>query len=104
MDSETNSTNGTNDTRPISGGTTTEENTTEEFRLSGGDVMARIKELVHNGNVRRIIVKNNKGKVVADFSLTAGVIGAVLMPSLAALGTLAALAGDMTIVVERKDA
>lgn len=76
---------------------------TEEFKLSGEDILAKIKELMHEGNVRRIIVKDAGGRIIAEFPLTAGVLGALLVPTLAAIGAIAALASDMTIVVERKD-
>jgi hypothetical protein len=78
-------------------------NRTEEFKLSGDSVLAKIQELVHEGNVRRIIIKNEQGNVVAEFPLTAGVVGALLIPMWAALGAIIALAADYTIVVERKD-
>ena len=76
---------------------------TEEFKLSGEDILAKVKELMHEGNVRRIIVKDAQGQTIAEFPLTAGVLGALLVPTLAAIGAIAALASDMTIVVERKD-
>ena len=76
---------------------------TEEFRVSGDDIIARVKELVHEGNVRRIIIKNEEGHTVVEFPLTAGVIGAALLPMYAALGAVLALAANYTIVVERRD-
>jgi Domain of unknown function (DUF4342) len=78
-------------------------NRTEEFKLSGDSVLAKIQELVHEGNVRRIIIKNEQGHTVAEFPLTAGVVGALLIPMWAALGAIIALAADYTIIVERKD-
>jgi hypothetical protein len=78
-------------------------NQTEEFKLSGDSVIAKIQELVHEGNVRRIIIKNEQGNTVAEFPLTAGVVGALLIPIWAALGAIIALAADYTIIVERKD-
>lgn len=74
---------------------------TEEHRVSGDDLVAKIKELVREGNVRRIIIKNEEGKTLMEIPLTIGVIGAVLMPVWAAIGAIAALVADFTIVVEK---
>ncbi len=74
---------------------------TEEFRVSGDEVIARIKDLVHQGNIRRITIKNNEGKTLIEVPLTIGVIGAVLLPTWAAIGAIAALVADLRIVVER---
>jgi hypothetical protein len=73
----------------------------ETFKLKGESVLAKIKELVHEGNVRRIILKNDEGRTVIELPLTVGVIGALLVPAWAAIGAVAALAADLTIVVER---
>ena len=75
----------------------------EEFKVSGDMLLTKIKELVHEGNVRRIVVKNDVGHIIAEFPLTAGVVGAILLPIWAAIGAIAALAADLTIVVERRD-
>jgi hypothetical protein len=75
---------------------------TEEFKLRGEDVLAKVKELVHEGNVRRLIIKNDEGATLIEVPLTVGVIGAVLLPVWAAIGAVAALATDCTIVVERR--
>ena len=84
--------------------TTTQEGTTrEEFRLSGEEVIGKIKEILHEGDVRRIVIKNGDGQIIAEFPLTAGVVGALLLPMWAAIGAIAALAADLTIVVERGD-
>lgn len=74
---------------------------TEEFKLRGEDVLAKVKELVHEGNVRRLIIKNEEGATLIEVPLTVGVLGAVLLPVWAAIGAIAALATDCTIVVER---
>jgi len=74
---------------------------TEEFKVSGEGLVAKVKELVHEGNIRRIIVKNEEGKVLIEIPLTLGVVGAVLVPTLAAIGAIAALVTDCTIVVEK---
>ena len=76
---------------------------TQEFKLSGDDIMAKIKELVHEGNVRRITIKNEQGQNILEFPLTAGVIGVALLPVWAAIGAVMALAANCTIVVERRD-
>ncbi len=80
-----------------------EKTTTEEFKLSGEQLLSKIKELLHEGNVRRIVIKNDTGQTIAEFPLTAGVVGALLLPMWAAIGAIAALAADLTIVVERRD-
>ena len=74
---------------------------TEEFRVTGEQLLAKIKELVHEGNIRRIIIKDKDGKTLIEFPLTFGVVGVVLAPTLAAVGALAALVGEATIVVEK---
>jgi hypothetical protein len=74
---------------------------TEEFRVNGEELIAKIKQLIHEGNIRRIIIKDKDGKVMLEFPLTFGVVGAVLAPTLAAVGAVAALIGEATIVVEK---
>jgi hypothetical protein len=76
---------------------------TEEFRVNGEELIAKIKELIHAGNIRRIMIKDKNGKILIEFPLTFGVVGAVLAPTLAAVGAIAALIGEATIVVEKKD-
>jgi hypothetical protein len=76
---------------------------TQEFKLSGDDIMAKVKELVHEGNVRRITIKNEQGQSILEFPLTAGVIGVALLPVWAAIGAVVALVANCTIVVERRD-
>ena len=73
----------------------------EEFRLDGSKVVEKIKELIHQGNIRRIILKNEEGKTLIEIPLTLGVVGAAFLPVLAAVGAIAALAASMTIVVEK---
>jgi len=72
----------------------------DSFKAESGNVLGRIKALIHEGNVRRVVVSQND-RVVAEFPLTAGVVGAVLAPVLAAIGALVALLQDCTIEVER---
>jgi hypothetical protein len=73
----------------------------EEFHVSGDAMVAKIKELVHEGNIRRVSIKNEEGKTLVDLPLTLGVVGAILAPQLAAIGAIAALVTKCTIVVER---
>lgn len=81
----------------------TEEKTTkEEFKISGDKVVERIKELVKEGNVRQITIKNEEGVTLIVIPLTIAIIGTVLAPVLAAVGALAALLTKCTIVVERR--
>jgi Domain of unknown function (DUF4342) len=77
---------------------------TQEFTISGDEVVAKVKELINEGNVRRVIIKNEDGRTMIEVPLTIGVIGAALMPVLAAIGAAAALATRCTIVVEREAA
>ena len=74
---------------------------TDEYKVSGEKLVAQIKELVHEGNIRRIIIKNDEGKTLIEIPLTLGVVGAVLLPVWAAIGTIAALVADLTIIVEK---
>ena len=76
---------------------------TEEFRVTGDMLIAKVKELLHEGNVRRIVLKNDEGQTIAEFPMTVGVVGVVLLPVWAALGAIAALEADLTIVVVRKE-
>lgn len=73
----------------------------EDFKVSGENLVKRVKELIKEGNVRKITIKDRKGKELVTFPLTFGVVGAVIAPVLAAVGALAALIGDCTISVER---
>jgi hypothetical protein len=73
----------------------------EEFRVDGDKLVAKVKEIIHEGNVRRITIKNDKGETLIEIPLTLGVVGAVLLPVWAAIGALAALAANLTIVVEK---
>jgi hypothetical protein len=75
----------------------------EEFSVSADNLIEKVKELLHEGNVTRIIVEDEKGKVLLEMPATVGVIGVVLAPWLAALGAVAALATNCKIVVERKE-
>ena len=82
----------------------TEEKTTqEEFKVSGKDIVDKIKEIIKAGNARRIILKNDQGNTIMEIPLTFAVVGTVLAPILAAVGAVAALATECTITVVRKE-
>ncbi|HOB53907.1 MAG TPA: DUF4342 domain-containing protein [Acidobacteriota bacterium] len=74
---------------------------TEEFRLDGSELLDKIKELIHQGNIRRITIKNESGQTMLEIPLTLGLVGAALLPVLAAVGALAALVTRCSIVVEK---
>jgi hypothetical protein len=74
----------------------------EEFKVNGEDIVAKVKELIKEGNARRIIIKNETGITLLEVPLTIGAVGALLAPALAAIGALAALLTKCTIVVEKK--
>lgn len=76
---------------------------TEEFKVEGEKLLARIKELIHEGNIRRIIIKDKDGKILIEFPMTFGVAGVLIAPQLAAIGAIAALLTEATIVVEKKE-
>lgn len=80
----------------------TETGRTEEQRVSSEGLVARVKELVHQGNIRRIIVKNDEGHTIIEIPLTVGVVGAFFLPLWVALGSIAALASHYTLVVEKR--
>lgn len=73
----------------------------ESFKIDGENLLKKVKELIKEGNVRKITIKDKKGKELVAFPLTFGVVGAVIAPVLAAIGALAALIGECTISVER---
>ncbi|OGZ35054.1 MAG: hypothetical protein A2V60_01325, partial [Candidatus Portnoybacteria bacterium RIFCSPHIGHO2_01_FULL_39_19] len=75
------------------------ENNNEEFKVSGDEVVKKVKELIKAGNARKIIIKNEKGESVIEIPLTFGAVGAILLPTLAAIGAVAALLTKCTIVV-----
>ncbi len=77
--------------------------TTEKHEASGDNLLAKVKEIVHEGNVRRIVIKNEEGKTLVEFPLTVGVVGAVLLPVFAAVGAIAALVTECSIEVERAE-
>lgn len=75
----------------------------EEFKVSGEDVVRVVKQLIAEGNARRIIIKSEAGDTLVEFPLTVGAVGALLLPALAAVGAVAALVTRCTIVVEKRE-
>jgi hypothetical protein len=80
-----------------------EKTYTEEFRVEGEKIIAKIKELLHEGNIRKIIIKDKDGKTVVEIPVTIGVVGVLIAPQLAALGAIAALLTEATVVVEKTE-
>ena len=82
----------------------TEEKThTEEFRVDGEKLIGKIKEVIHEGNIRRIIIKDKEGKTMLEIPMTFGVVGALIAPQLAAIGAIAALLTEATVVIEKEE-
>jgi hypothetical protein len=73
----------------------------EEFTISGEKLVSTVKELVRQGNIRRVTIKNKEGKTLIEIPLTLGVVGTLFLPTLAAIGAIAALVTECTIVVEK---
>jgi CBS domain-containing protein len=77
--------------------------TKESFSIHGENLLKKVKELIEEGNVRKITIVDKSGKEVASFPLTVGVVGALILPMLAAVGAIAALITECTITVEREE-
>jgi phage-related minor tail protein len=77
--------------------------TSNEFKVKGEELLKQIRELIHQGNVSRIIIKDESGRTYLEIPVTVGLIGAIIAPVLAAVGALAALAANFTIEVIRKE-
>lgn len=77
--------------------------TKEFFTVNGENLLKKVKELIEEGNVTKITIKDKSGKELMTFPLTVGVVGAVLAPVLAAIGALAALIGECTVAVEKEE-
>jgi len=75
----------------------------ESFKSNGENLLKKVKELIEQGNVRKIILQDHSGKELMSFPLTVGVVGALVAPVLAAIGAVAALIGECTITVEREE-
>jgi hypothetical protein len=79
------------------------ENFKEEFKVKGEEVIGKVKELLHEGNVRKLIIKDEDGKVYLEIPVTFGLIGAILAPTLAAVGAVAAMVANLKIEVVRTE-
>jgi phage-related minor tail protein len=79
------------------------ENMKEEFKVKGEELVEKVKQLIHEGNVRRLIIKDEHGKVYLEIPVTVGVIGALIAPMLAAVGAIAAMVANLKIEVIRTD-
>lgn len=75
----------------------------DEFKVKGEELLGKVKEIIHEGNIRKIIIKNDNGKTYLEIPVTIGVVGLVLAPVWAAIGALAALASHFTIQVIKKE-
>lgn len=78
-----------------------EETHTQEYKVRGEGLVAKLKEILHEGRIRRVIIKNEEGKTLIEIPLTLGVVGVLFAPVWAAVGAIAALAADLTVVVEK---
>ena len=87
---------------PMTTSSTDSSQRTEEHKVSSNDLLKKVKEIVREGNARKITIKNEAGKQLLEVPLTLGVVGVVLAPVWIAIGTIAALAGHYTIVVEKR--
>ena len=76
---------------------------TEEFQINGEEIIAKLKDLMREGNIRRITIKNEEGRSLVDIPLTFGLVGVLLAPQLAAIGAIAALVTKCTLVIEKTD-
>jgi hypothetical protein len=74
---------------------------TTEYEITGDKLLAKVRELAHEANVRRLIIKDESGRTLIEIPLTLGAIGALLLPVWAALGAIAALVARLTIIVEK---
>ncbi len=86
---------------------TQEKVSVEELKINGNDLVAKVKELIHEGSIRRLIIKNEEGRILVEVPLTVGVVGGVisatLFPVIAAVGAIGALVAHMTIIIERTE-
>jgi uncharacterized membrane protein len=84
-----------------------EKVSSEEFKISGDALVAKIKELIHQGNIRRIIIKNEEGNTLIEIPMTVGIIGGVVsaafFPVVAAIGVIGAMVAHLTVVIERQE-
>jgi hypothetical protein len=79
-----------------------EEKKSESFNVKGDDLLKKVKQIIHEGNIRKISIKDKQGGTIVELPLSVGVVGAVIAPALAAVGAIAALVTECTITVERR--
>jgi hypothetical protein len=79
-----------------------QQNTREEHPFTSDTLLAKLREIIHEGNIRRVIIKNEEGRVLVDIPLTLGVVGTLLAPQFAAIGAIAALVSKGSIVIEKE--
>ncbi len=79
-----------------------EEKKSESFNVKGDDLLKKVKQIIHEGNIRKISIKDKQGATIVELPLSVGVVGAVIAPALAAVGAIAALVTECTITVERR--
>ena len=84
-------------------GVSTKKTTSEVYTVSSDELVKKVKELIHEGNITKIIVKNEKNETLVEIPVTVGVIGALLVPWMAVLGVIAAMVTRCKIVVERRE-
>jgi hypothetical protein len=82
--------------------TTNEKTNQESYKVSGDELLSKIKEIFKEGKARKVIIKNEKDETIREFSLKMGAIGLLLAPQLAAIGAIAAMSKDWTIIIEKK--
>ena len=75
----------------------------ESFKVTGEEILSKVKEIIKDGNARKIIIKNEKDEIIMEFPLTVGAVGVFVAPLLAAVGALAAVATNCTIIVEKRN-
>lgn len=90
------------ETEPTDSEKAGESSAFEDLKVDGEELVSKVRELIHEGNIRRVIIKNGEGTVLIEIPLTLGVAGAVILPTLAAVGAIAAIVTDCSITVERR--
>jgi len=95
---------GDQETQETGGSGSRERDCWEEHWVSGDRVLEKVREIVREGNVRRLIIRNEERKTIVEIPLTVGVVGAMVAPVWAAIGAIAALVSNCSIQVEREDA
>ena len=80
-----------------------EQSNLESFKVTGDELLSKIKEILKEGKAKKVIIQNQNGEVIKEFSLKAGLIGAVLVPQIAAIGAITAMSKNWTIIVEKNE-